>query len=178
MSVLFGSFFLHKREIFAYFCLNFQSSYVFNKQNPTYVEFYRKSVSYNENSWVTNFVHWRPVFAEAFFARFSTFFGYKKGPPQTVWTYTSTQRKKCSLWLITYEEASVSLLETYPEIAKELLSAVIDWIPWAHNLGPLIGWEEWNIKSVIFVFLKVWIKYILWLWVTFGYKSWLMSQYI
>ena len=56
MSVYLGLF-PQKREIFAYFCLYFQSFYIFNEQNPTYLEFNRFSVSYNWNSWVTHFLH-------------------------------------------------------------------------------------------------------------------------
>ena len=37
--------FLQKREVFGYFGLSFQIFYVFNKQNPTYLEFYTKSVT-------------------------------------------------------------------------------------------------------------------------------------
>ena len=39
------------------FCLYFQVFYVFNKINPSYLEFYTKSVSYNWNPWVTHFLH-------------------------------------------------------------------------------------------------------------------------
>ena len=57
-------------------CLFF---YVFNKQKPTYLEFYRKSVRYNWNTWVTIFLHQRPVSLHGpFWTIFDIFRCYKR----------------------------------------------------------------------------------------------------
>ena len=88
MSFLCGSFFNKREKIFAYFYLYLQIFYIFEKQNPTYLEFYRKSVSYNWNPWVTHFFALKTrvaagmgIFAWTLFCTIFDIFGCEKGSP-------------------------------------------------------------------------------------------------
>ena len=57
------------------FCLYIQIYYDFNKKNPSYLEFYLKSVYYNWNTWVSLYFALKARFLhEPFFVRLSTFF--------------------------------------------------------------------------------------------------------